>query len=42
MGVGVGFACVAAACGPLIARFYGEPRLTMIVLASSLTFIAMR
>jgi PST family polysaccharide transporter len=29
-----------AACSPLIARFYGEPRLTMIALVSALTFIA--
>lgn len=40
MGIGIGFALLGAASGPLIARFYGEPRLTMIVLASSLTFIA--
>lgn len=40
MGIGCGLALIGAACGPLIARFYGEPRLTMIVLASSLTFIA--
>jgi PST family polysaccharide transporter len=39
-GIGVTFAIIAASCGPLIARFYGEPRLTMIVLVSSLTFIA--
>ena len=38
--LGLGFALVTAACGPLLARFYGEPRLTMIVLASSLTFVA--
>jgi PST family polysaccharide transporter len=37
--IGVALALVTAACGPLIARFYGEPRLTMIVLASSVTFI---
>ncbi len=28
-----------AACGPLIARFYGEPRLTLIAGVSALTFI---
>jgi PST family polysaccharide transporter len=38
--IGAGFTLLAAACGPVIARFYGEPRLTMIVLASSVTFIA--
>jgi PST family polysaccharide transporter len=33
MAVGVGFTLLVAASGPLVARFYGEPRLTMIVLA---------
>ncbi len=32
-------AAVMAACGPLIARFYGEPRLTWIAAISSLTFV---
>jgi polysaccharide transporter, PST family len=40
MGVGTAFAAMTAAAGPLIARFYGEPRLTPIVLVCSLTFIA--
>lgn len=38
--IGVTFAAVAASSGGLIARFYGEPRLRMIVLVSSLNFIA--
>ena len=38
--VGCGVAAVASACAPAIARFYGEPRLTMIVTISSLTFVA--
>jgi PST family polysaccharide transporter len=38
--IGGALALITAACGPLIARFYGEPRLTMIVVASSVTFIA--
>jgi PST family polysaccharide transporter len=38
--VGCTFAVIAAASGPLVARFYGEPRLTLIVLVSSTTFIA--
>ena len=38
--VGCGFALIAAASAPVIARFYGEPRLTMIVIVSSLTFVA--
>ena len=38
--VGTGFALVTAACGPLIAHFYHEPRLTMIAATSSLTFVA--
>ena len=40
MGVGVGFTALAAISGPAIARFYGEPRLTDIVLVSSITFVA--
>jgi PST family polysaccharide transporter len=38
--VGAGFALVTAASGPLIARFYHDPRLTMIAMMSALTFIA--
>ena len=38
--VGCGVAAIAAACAPVIARFYGEPRLTMIVIVSSMTFVA--
>ena len=38
--VGGGFALLTAACGPLIARFYHEPRLATIAFTSSLTFIA--
>jgi polysaccharide transporter, PST family len=38
--VGAGFTGLTAAAGPLIAWFYGEPRLTTIVLICSLTFIA--
>jgi polysaccharide transporter, PST family len=37
--VGIGFAAMIAGGGPLIAHFYGEPRLTMIAVVSSLTFI---
>ncbi len=40
LAVGGGFALLIAASGPLIAGFYGEPRLTMIALVSSLTFVA--
>ena len=40
MSVGAGAAALVAASGPLIARFYGEPRLTMIAMVSSLTFVA--
>jgi len=40
MSVGGGTAILAASCGPLIARFYHEPRLTMITLVSALSFIA--
>jgi PST family polysaccharide transporter len=37
--VGLAFALAVAGSGPLIARFYGEPRLTLIAVVSSLTFI---
>jgi len=37
--VGCGAAALMAACGPLIARFYGEPRLTWIAGVSALTFL---
>ena len=40
LAIGVSFAVIAASSGPLIARFYGEPRLRTIALVSSLTFIA--
>ena len=36
--VGCSVAILMAACGPLIARFYGEPRLTWITEVSALTF----
>ena len=38
--IGTVFTTLTALCGPVIARFYGEPRLTAIVLASSFTFLA--
>lgn len=38
--IGVGAAGLVAGAGPLIAHFYGEPRLAMIALVSSLTFVA--
>ena len=38
--VGSSFALLVALSGPLISKFYGEPRLTMIALVSSLTVIA--
>src|SRR5262249_12938084 len=38
--VGCGFALLISASGPLIASFYGEPRLRAIVFVSSLTFVA--
>jgi PST family polysaccharide transporter len=38
--IGMVFTTLTALCGPVIARFYGEPRLTAIVLASSFTFVA--
>jgi len=37
--LGCSIAALMAACGPLIARFYGEPRLTWIAAISSVTFI---
>lgn len=37
--VGAGAAALMAACGPLIARFYGEPRLTWVAAVSALTFV---
>jgi PST family polysaccharide transporter len=39
MAFGFGSALLVAASGPLIAWFYGEPRLTTIALVSSLTFV---
>jgi PST family polysaccharide transporter len=36
---GCGFAAVVATSGPLVARFYGEPRLTAVALVSSLSII---
>ena len=38
--LGCGLALLMVACSPLIARFYGEPRLTMIAVVSALTFVA--
>jgi PST family polysaccharide transporter len=40
VGLGLGAAIVMAACGPLIAQFYREPRLSLIASVSSLSFIA--
>ena len=40
LALGCSVALLMAACGPLIARFYGEPRLTLIAGISALTFIA--
>lgn len=37
--VGVALACVAVALAPLLARFYGDPRITMPVAAIGLSFI---
>jgi len=37
--IGSSVAALMAACGPLIARFYGEPRLTWITGVSALTFV---
>ena len=39
LAIGCGFALVVASCSPLIAWFYGEPRLRMITVISSITFI---
>jgi polysaccharide transporter, PST family len=39
LAVGCSVAMLMAACGPLIARFYGEPRLTWITGVSALTFV---
>jgi polysaccharide transporter, PST family len=39
--LGCGFAALGAASGPLIAHFYGEPRLAMVALVSSLSLIAL-
>jgi PST family polysaccharide transporter len=39
--LGCGFAALAAASGPLIAHFYGEPRLATVALVSSLSLIAL-
>jgi PST family polysaccharide transporter len=41
IGIGVTCALAISASAPLIAAFYREPRLTPIVLVSSLTFVAM-
>ncbi len=37
--LGVALAVLMAACGPVISRFYGEPRLAMIAAISGLTFV---
>ncbi len=39
LAIGCGFALITAACGPVIAWFYGEPRLAMIAAISATTFI---
>jgi PST family polysaccharide transporter len=39
LGVGTVSAMLVALSGPVIARFYGEPRLVMIAVVSSLTFV---
>lgn len=39
MGVGCGMAVLVMACGPLIAKFYGEPNLTAITVVSGFTFV---
>ena len=39
LSLGSALALIVAASGPLIARFYGEPRLTAIAIVSSLTFV---
>jgi PST family polysaccharide transporter len=41
LAIGCVCALAVAACGPLIAAFYGEPRLSGVVLVSSLTFVAL-
>ncbi len=38
-GIGTAMTCVVAACGPVIASFYREPRLVGITLVSSLSFL---
>jgi PST family polysaccharide transporter len=40
-GLGCLFAILAAASGPLIAHFYGEPRLATVTLVSSLSLVAL-
>ncbi len=40
LALGCGCALLLAASGPLIARFYGEPRLTTIAVVSAITFVA--
>jgi O-antigen/teichoic acid export membrane protein len=40
-GIGVGIAVVVAACGPLIASLYDEPRLQSIAWVTSMTFVAL-
>jgi PST family polysaccharide transporter len=39
--LGCVFAALGAASGPLIARFYGEPRLAIVTLVSSLSLVAL-
>jgi PST family polysaccharide transporter len=39
--LGCGFAALAAGSGPLIAGFYGEPRLATVALVSSLSLVAL-
>lgn len=39
-GISTALTLAVAACGPMIARFYGEPRLATIAVVSSLTFIS--
>ena len=38
-GLGCGLTVIAALCGPLIARFYHEPRLALVTVASSLSLV---
>ena len=40
LSIGCAFALIMSACGPLIAWFYHEPRLTKITAVASLTFVA--